>query len=264
MSKVEIEPKKAKTINVLDFEMSMLDDEEFIKETREKILDCHVFIFRNMMAPEMVDKIRDYLKSLGRGSLPSYHFLDEGCPDFHRVHQQDPRSYVKGTMHQFMFHPWNQNVFNLFELFKPIYHLKNLLSNLDREAFLHSTPKDGYISRLSFQFYPKGGGCIKKHSDPVHVHQICVPILLMSDYGKDYKEGGAYVVDENDEIISVDANMQKGDVVFFNAEIIHGVADIDPEEPTDWLSYLGRWMCLVSVIKTHDNNDTPNALQLED
>lgn len=259
-----VTPQRARELHFLDYSEEMLNNPTLIQEMRNNILNNDGYIVRNMVDPALLDKIRDYLISVGRGSLPSYHHLKQGCPDFHRIHQFDQRSYVKGLMHQFMFHPWNQNIFDLFSIMKPIYNLKNLLSNLDKDAYLETTPDDGFISRLSFQYYPKGGGCIKRHSDPVDIHQLCVPVLLMSDYGEDYKEGGGYVVDADDNVLITDSHMKKGDVVFFNAQVVHGVAPVDPDEKTDWLSFAGRWICLVSVIKTMSNQAALNALQLED
>jgi hypothetical protein len=58
--------------------------------------------------------------------------------------------------------------------------------------------------------------------------------------------------------------MNKGDVLFFNAEVIHGVAPVDPDEELDWLSFRGRWSMLASTIKTVADKDTPNSIQLED
>ena len=259
-----IEPQKARDLHFVDFHKDLLEDKSFIAEARQNIIDNDGYIFRNVVDAKLLDEIRDYLMSVGKGSLPSYHHLKEGCPDFHRVHQFDPRSYVKGLMHQFMFHPWNQNIFNLFLVMEPIYNLKNLLSNLEKDAYLTTTPDDGFISRLSFQYYPKGGGCIKRHSDPVDVHQLCVPILMMSDYGEDYSRGGGYVIDRNEKLINLDSKMKKGDVLFFNAQVVHGVEPVDPAEKMDWYSFSGRWICLVSVIKSGTNVVAMNALQLED
>ncbi len=259
-----ISPQRARNIHYIDFSPNIVNDTALIQEMRNNIINNDGYIVRNVVDPKILERIKEYLILVGRGSLPSYHHLKQGCPDFHRIHQFDQRSYVKGLMHQFMFHPWNQNMFDLFSLMKPIYQIKNLISNLDKDAYLTTTPDDGFISRLSFQYYPQGGGCIKRHSDPVDVHQLCVPILSMSDYGKDYQEGGGYVVDRNDQVVNLDSHMKKGDVVFFNAQVVHGVAPVDPEKAMDWFSFAGRWICLVSVIKTEANQTALNALQLED
>lgn len=267
MLKVEdnkITPRKAKEIFFLDFSPEMINDPNLILEMRKNISNNYGYIIRNVINADLIDRIIKYLESIARNSLPSYYPLKEGCLDFHRINQLDERSYVKACMHQFMFHPWNQNVFNLFSEMEKIYHLKNLVSGLDKESFLNNTPKDGYIARLSFQHYPKGGGMLKKHSDPIGEHQLSVPLLMMSDKSQDFKAGGGYAVTEKDEIIDLDSLMNKGDLLFFNAEVMHGVQVIDPEDELDWLSFRGRWIMIASTIKTLANTSTPNSIQLED
>jgi len=259
-----VQPQRVKKLEIMPYSKSLLNDREQLEKMRKGIDNHTCFIIKNVIDPEMIDKIKDYLKGIGLNSLPSYHFLKEGCPDFHRVNRFDERSYVQSLMHQFIFHPWNQNVFDLFEVMKEIYILKNILGGLEPEAFLNNTPKDGHIARLSFHCYPSGGGSLKKHADPIGEHQNNVPILQMSTKGKDYTEGGLYVVGEDDEVIDIDSKMEKGDVLFFNAEIIHGVEAIDPTMKLDWLSFEGRWMMLASVIKSIENKETANAIQLED
>lgn len=264
MNTKNVIPREAKKIETILFSKELFDDHIKLEKMREGIDNYTVYIVKKVIAPEIIDKIKNYLKNIGSNSLPSYHFLKEGCPDFHRVHQFDNRSYVKSLMHQFIFHPWNQNIFDLFEEMKNIYYLKNLLGGYEKETFLHNTPKDGHVSRLSFHCYPKGGGTINKHADPVGTHQNNVPVLQMSTKGVDYKEGGLYAIGEGGNIIDLDSMLEKGDVLFFNAEIIHGVAPIDSDNTLDWLSFEGRWMMLASVIKSAGNETTANALELED
>lgn len=259
----KVVPRQAKNVETIVFSRDFLKNRAQLEEMRKGIDSYTVYVLKNVIDPELIDQVKRYLKNIGSGSLPTYHFLQEGCPDFHRVHQFDDRSYVKSLMHQFVFHPWNQNVMNFFEEMKNIYYLKNALAGFPSDAFLENTPKDGHISRLSFHCYPKGGGCINKHADPVGDHQNNVPVLQMSTKGVDYEEGGLYVEGIGGDIIDIDSMIEKGDVLFFNAEIIHGVAPIDPGKKLDWLSFEGRWMMLASVIKSFDNENTANSLNLE-
>lgn len=260
----KITPRRASKVHTIKYSPQLLADSEFIKEIRQGILGNIGYVFTGVVERQLIDRIVDYLKCIGRGSLPAYHPLAEGCPNFHRVIQHDKRAFVKSLSHQFLFHPWNHDVFNLFEKMRPIYYLKNSIGGFERNAFLDTTPKTGHISRLSFVHYPRGGGMIKRHADPVGRHQLTVPVLQMSCKGEDYRIGGGYSIDEQGEVIDTDALMEKGNVLFFNAEVIHGVAPIDPDEELDWLSFRGRWSMLASIIKTVADKDTPNSVQLED
>jgi hypothetical protein len=259
-----ITPRRAERVQSIKYSPHLLADTGFIKEVHQGIQGNVGYVFKRVVEPGVVDRIVDYLKGIGRNSLPAYHPLAEGCPNFHRVIQQDRRAFVKSLCHHFLFHPWNHDVFNVFEKMRPIYHLKNSIGGFEKDAFLDATPKDGHISRIGFIYYPRGGGMIKRHADPVGQHQLTVPVLQMSNKGEDYRIGGGYAVDEHGEVIDTDALMEKGDVLFFNAEVIHGVAPIDPDEELDWLSFRGRWSMIASTIKTIADKDTPNSVQLED
>ena len=79
----------------------------------------------------------------------------------------------------------------------------------------------------------------------------------MSRKGEDYRVGGGYAIDEQGNVVDTDALMEKGDVLLFNAEVMHGVAPIDPDEELDWLSFRGRWSMIASTIKTVADTDTP-------
>jgi len=259
----KVEPKLAKNIYTINWDDSLLNDADFIQEMRQRLIDCDGYIIKNFISQKVINNIIEYLSNIGKSSFPSWHPLLDGCPDFHRVHMSDPRSYVKGVMHQFVFHPWNQNIFDLFAIMKDLYILKNLTSGIEPESFLKTTPKDGHVSRLSFHLYPTGGGMLKKHADPIGKHQLSVPILQMSQKGRDYITGGVYV-EGSQGLIYPDDNMNPGDVLFFNAEVIHGVSPIDPDKELDWLSFKGRWMMIASVIKSQNNEDAANSLALEE
>lgn len=260
----KINPRQARSVHTVKFSPDLLADSDFIKEVHDGIQNNDGYVFKGVVEIPLIDRVVDYLKGIGRNSLPAYHPLAEGCPNFHRVIQNDKRAAVKSLCHHFLFHSWNHDVFNLFEKMRPIYHLKNSIGGFEKEAFLNTTPKAGHISRLGFIYYPQGGGMIKRHADPVGRHQLTVPVLQLSHKGEDYRVGGGYSIDEHGNVLDTDALMEKGDVLFFNAEVIHGVAPVDPDAEMDWLSFRGRWSMLASTIKTVADTETPNSIQLED
>jgi hypothetical protein len=230
---------------------------------REKIQDGHVFVARGVGDRRELMKIRDYLTNVGRSSLPNYQKIEAGCPNFHRINRWDPRAYVGGCFHQFCYFPWNQDVFNLFDRFAPVYHMKNALSGLSCDRFLKAEPDDGCTARLAFQFYPKGLGGLNLHVDPVDYHQLTVPVMIMSRKGRDFDRGGAFVENSRGERLCLDDVCDIGDVVYFNAACRHGVENIDPGVEVDWLAFEGRWMLLFAVNKLFDNARVGNSLDLK-
>jgi len=162
-----------------------------------------------------------------------------------------------------VFFPWNQDVFDLFQVFRSVYQMKNRLSAIAADRFLGIEPQDGCTARLAFQFYPRGGGFLNRHADPVDYHQLTVPIMQMSRKGEDFASGGLYVQMADGSDLTIDDVTDWGDVVYFNARCPHGVAPIDPAVPMRWHEYRGRWMLLFAVNRLASNAAIGNAVDLE-
>ncbi|HJL43779.1 MAG TPA: hypothetical protein RMG48_20895 [Myxococcales bacterium LLY-WYZ-16_1] len=238
---------------------ALVRDDDRVAEIRERIQGGDVYIARRVVSRERLEPIRDYLRRVGRNSLPNYHPIRRGAPNSHRMNRWDPRSYVGGCFHQFSFFPWNQDPFDLFELFRSVYQVKNRLSALDGSRFLGTEPDAGCTARLSFQVYPRGGGALKLHADPVDHHQLVVPSLALSRRGEDFETGGVYIEPEPGRPVDLEGELDWGDVVYFNARQAHAVAPVDPDQPMDWLSFSGRWALVLAVNKLESNQEIANS-----
>ncbi|MBY0358799.1 MAG: hypothetical protein K2W82_12415 [Candidatus Obscuribacterales bacterium] len=241
----------------------VLENPDLLAEVRQNIEAGDIYVFERVIEPSSLLALRNYLSQIGSNSLPNYQKIEPGCPNFHRINVWDPRSYVQACFHQFVFFPWNQDIFNLFELTKDVYAMRNSITGLPKEKFLGPTPEDGCTARIAFQFYPSGLGGMNKHRDPYDHHQLTVPTVTMSQKGTDFTSGGAYAENAAGERIYTDEISDIGDVVYFNSQIPHGVETIDQEQKVDWLSFRGRWMMLVAVNKLVDNSQIADAVDLE-
>jgi hypothetical protein len=242
---------------------AFLNDEQSLAEVRKNIAEGDIYIVRRACDLDLLRDMRQYLVTVGQSSLPNYERIEAGAPNFHRMNRSDPRAYVQGCFHQFVFFPWNQDVFDLFSVFRPVYHLKNRLSGIPAERFLGIEPQDGCTARLAFQFYPRGGGFLNRHADPVDYHQLTVPIMQLSKKGDDFETGGLYIQMADGSDLMLDDIAEWGDVVYFNAQCPHGVAPIDPGAPLRWHDYRGRWMLLFAVNRLAGNVSIGNAVDLE-
>jgi len=246
----------------IDDPAPLVNDAARLQETRENIAAGDVYIARRQCDPGWLSDVRAYLEGVGRGSLPNYAPIEAGAPNFHRMNRNDSRAYVPGCFHQFVFFPWNQDPFDLFSVCAPVYHLKNRLSGIDADKFLGITPQDGCTARLAFQVYPRGGGFLARHADPVDYHQLTVPILQISRKGVDFHTGGLFVQMADGRDLVIDDVAEPGDVVYFNASCPHGVHPIDPGEPMRWTTFGGRWMLLFAVNRLAGNAAIGNAVPL--
>jgi hypothetical protein len=248
------------------FETPPLNDLVSDSALREYILkqldDERICVIRGVAKRDEIGAWIAYLSQIGRGSLSGWQAILPNCPNFHRISRWDERSYVKACFHQFSFFPWNDDIFAMFNRFRRVFELRNLLSRAEPAAYLGYEAYDDCIARLSFQFYPKGIGGMNEHIDPVGPHQAVVPLLMMSELGRDFGAGGIFVRTTDGEVVAVENYTNPGDVVLFSPKLAHGVATIDPEKEADWLSFEGRWMGIFAVNKLASNSRVAEAIDL--
>jgi len=241
----------------------LLGEAQRIADITGSIQDGEIVVLKKAVDPKWITGVRGYLEEIGRHSLPNYHAIQKGCPNFHRLNHSDDRAYVKGCFHQFSFFPWNQDVFEFFNYLEVGFQIKNLVNGLPRDKFIGNEPEDGCTARVTFQFYPAGQGFLNKHSDPVDRHQLAVPTLTMSRKGTDFKTGGAYVELPSGEKVQTDEISDVGDIVLFNAKTPHGVELIDSDKQSPWLSFEGRWVMLYATNKVQSVQTIQDAIDLE-
>lgn len=243
----------------------LLNNKKLIDQNKKNIKNGNLLIIRNVIDKKKIKSIKKYLIKIGSNSLPRYESLTNCTPNHHRIVRNDPRSFVKGCFHQFSFFLWNQDLFNLFELTKKCFWLKNLLAGKKRDDYLEIDSKSKIISRVAFQFYPKGEGYLNLHQDPIGFHQVTAPLLIMSEKSNkgDFKTGGSYVLDKNDNKIFIEDHTKIGDLVMYNASIPHGVELIDKRKKfANWEEFKGRWMMLIATNKISGTKTIANSKDL--
>lgn len=131
---------------------------------------------------------------------------------------------------------------------------RNRLFELPDDHAVHGTD-EGYWTCSRLQHYPRGGGFMVPHRDMysrvatdeagLRYFQV---LLLLSEKGVDYAEGGAYV-DVGDERCEFEGDCLAGDVIVYDGRSEHGVADIDPMAPPDLRTLSGRVVALASLFR---------------
>jgi hypothetical protein len=214
-----------------------------------------VYIVRSYCERESVLAFNEFLKTIRHASEPSWHPCLDGCPDYHRINDEYPKSYVRAKMHSYYFHRWNLNR-RVFQHFKEVFEIKNVLSGTDKDAHYDNVPSDGVISRIVSHQYPRGGGYLQEHVDPVNPFSLIQTIIQSSDYGVDYQQGGLYIREtEIAEPVFLDPHTRMGDMVVASPDVRHAVAPIDPNIALDWSKEDGRRMILPVIIRSDYNMD---------
>jgi len=116
----------------------------------------------------------------------------------------------------------------------------------------------GQFTAARLHQYPRGGGFMASHRDHFSLANAtdsgavyAQPILILSQHGEDFTEGGAYIVLDG-ERIEYEAYCEPGDVVAYDGRSMHGVADVDPLAPIDLATFSGRISAMVSLYRVLD------------
>jgi hypothetical protein len=215
-----------------------------------------IYLIRNCFDRAAILSYREKAFEWGMKSEPSWHPCKDGCPDYHRLHDNYPQAYVKAKMHAFYYHGYYEHNAVLFDYFAKIFALKQFLAGKEQHSYIHNIPSSGTIARVNLHHYPKGGGYQQPHVDPAFEFAKIQTIVIASEKGKDYQQGGVYAkrtTDSPEEFVGDDARV--GDLLVMSPAIIHGVAPIDEDEPYQWQENTGRWMMMPIIIHSDYHND---------
>jgi hypothetical protein len=206
------------------------------------------YVVKRFYPRELIMEMRALMGRWRRESAPSWHPCYDGVPDYHRINDLYPHSYVKARMRSFYFHRFNARR-NLFERFKDIFELKNFLAGEPRDAYYDTVPSDNVISRLTCHQYPRGGGWLEEHVDPVSNFAKIQTLVQAADFGQDFESGGLYYrLTPQGEPIMIDPLSELGDLIVLSPGVRHGVMAVDAERRLDWETDDGRWTFIPIII----------------
>ncbi len=147
-----------------------------------------------------------------------------------------------------------EDIYGLRSHFVTLARFRNLLYELPLDYAVHGTD-DGFWTCARIQQYPSGGGFMVPHCDMyaqaattesgLGYFQV---LLLLTEKGVDFHEGGAYVDVGEDRRLYEDG-CRTGDVVVYDGRTVHGVADVDPMAPLDLEHLTGRLVALASLFR---------------
>jgi hypothetical protein len=221
----------------------------------ESIARNDVYVVKQFYTRDFVLSFREMLRRFGQEQEPSWHPCLDGVPDYHRINDEYPGSWVKARMHSYFFHRFNERG-EIFDSFRDIFELKNFLAGEEPDAHLENIPSDEIISRVVAQQYPRGGGYLAEHSDPASRFAKLQTIIQASQIGEDFKTGGLYLRPEPGAgPIWIDQHSEPGDLMILTPDAPHGVAPIDPQAELDWSRPDGRWMILPIILRSDYDMD---------
>jgi hypothetical protein len=152
---------------------------------------------------------------------------------------------------------WCKDIYGGREILTRLTKTQNYFYKLDENyGILEKKTKHGLFVASRFQHYPKGGGFLASHKDTAAIRTaknlglnlFYNFLLIMTKKGKDYKNGGGFVI-KNKKIINYEDIAEIGDVVIYNSKTEHGVIDIDSNEFPNLKEKGGRYIALSTLFK---------------
>lgn len=231
------------------------------------INDGGVYIVKNYLGNNTIQTIRNKLIKIDKKSKPCWHPLVNGCPDYHRKVNNYEKAYVKAITHTFFFHLWYEYNQEWIDMFRDIFIMKQEMLNYKNLKYLKNIPSDGFISRIVVHHYPRGGGYMEEHTDPVNPYTPIQTIIKASKTGKDFFTGGVYIRDPiTNKKIFAEPFFDYGDMIVFNQGLLHGVDPIDKDVEMTWSLNDGRFLIIPITVRSDylkDKVDNPKGISNE-
>lgn len=230
-----------------------------IADLADSIARKQPLIVRSLVSADEVECVRSLCAEWSLREEPSNPPVTRSSKNYHRINLNPERSSVKSVNHVYRFFYWDENTNPVAAPFARAMRLRNVLSNLDVE-YAQNEITDGFVSMPFVSHYPRGGGYLQEHQDPVS-RQKAVVIVNLSRLGDDFTSGGLYFLDEaeGNAPVHVDPLMEPGDAFVFHPQTPHGVRPIDPDVPLDLSRTDGRWMFTSSLVSLGSLNGTDYA-----
>lgn len=220
--------------------------EKFLSEGEdlfERVRGGEVFIVKNFFCKDLMTAIEERLSVVLEEPETWIPFFDD-CVDYHRINNEYEHSFVKGKTHSFMLHFYKNMNKKLLEKTMKLWRIKLGWLNCNDESEISlrmaALPSDGYVPRLVSHLYPAGGGYLSRHKDPRSDFNPLQTLIVGSEFGEDFNEGGLYIYNASGEGFFVDEHCSVGDLFVFDQSFDHEVRPVDPCRQLDWESISGR------------------------
>ena len=178
-------------------------------------------VIKRCFSKKEIDFLKETGKNLMNSKKSSFYKMDRKIPNFWRdITSEHSHKYgvpvVKKSM--YFFH-WNGEN-KLFELINKRWDIIKILGGRESSFGKSTLPEDGYIDRIQLVEYPSGTGYLAPHQDPDH-NQRCFISGYMSKIGIDFKSGGFWALNQDNEKVNLENEIEVGDMGIGSAKIVH-------------------------------------------
>ena len=237
-----------------EFERKFYNNPQNCKELVESLLAGNVYVLKNCLIKEEVDKIIEDVSLKWKKGKFEFHKIFDGVPNFSRNVDETNNSKYACPFNRLSsyFFPFNEPKEKV-KTFKYIYRTLRMIkyiSGYDEKIWEKNIPSNGIVDRLQVSCYPDTTGSMDLHQDPIAVQKFFISAYL-SKKGVNYEEGGIYCLNKNNKKVDLEQNIDVGDFSIGLATIMHGVDKIKTSQKNKVLGeHEGRWWLGIYTVQT--------------
>ena len=244
------------TFEFQDFQKIILNEDDKSEKLLNDVFKGDSLIIKNVFDKKEIIDLKDSIFDIENNQEEkNFRMLDE-CPNFHVSNKKNNIAPIKDnydeTAHSHYFFRWNKDEINIFQKFDKIWDLIKIFSGLEKDSYKLNKPKDLILDRIQIIRYPLNEGYITTHCDASAWQKLNIGICF-NEQGKEFNEGGLYLLNKNDKKINIEDKLEIGDCFCWIPTIFHGVdiPKLSNHENKDWNSKSGRWQALALTVQSH-------------
>ncbi|OGH59277.1 MAG: hypothetical protein A3G34_03060 [Candidatus Lindowbacteria bacterium RIFCSPLOWO2_12_FULL_62_27] len=226
--------------------------DSYDREFTESMFAGDAYIIRGVVPEDKLRRLRKELHEWGKTVEPSFHKVQDGIPNFHRIITPDivKKYALKYPRHDYYFFRHNPDPFGVWPMINEFWSYTKKWGGFDPDECVRNIPSDGLVDRIVVAHYPAGIGYIERHQDPWG-HQRTIMSIQMTQLDVDFRSGGLYFIDQQGREVTSEGRTRVGDAVINYPTVTHGVnpVDMDTLNP-DWSSMKGRWFFGLYTMET--------------
>ena len=246
-SKKKIFFKNLKSYNYKTF-IKKLKNLNFVIKNIEYLAEGYIIVLKNSIDEKYLDKAKEKLNLISETNKQISPKIKTGIKNGYYISKNLSQRGYNAVDVSFYFFSWNVDKTGIYKKIIDIYKPLKILNGLQQNEVTKNKPIDGVIERLHVIKYPLNSGKITRHYDPTNT-SIFNFGLYATEFGKDYDQGGFYVLDKNKKKKLIDKKIKKTDIVLFFPSMIHGVEKVRNKSlrKSD-----GRWFINVNHVQSHE------------
>lgn len=218
----------------MDSLINILDDEEIISNAKKSLENKGYFIIRNALTEQNYLSCREEALSFFKEKIFNLGKINYALRGDVAAGMHDNIGFEKNNswhLYRYCSFKWNRtpsSISNIIRTSNILSRLRNIIINMEQNAgeFIED---NNYITYTSLSLYPKNGGFLNKHRDahpttdePSVIH--CK--FELTHKGKDYSEGGFYIIDRQGKEINISEIAHPRDAILFDGTLFHEIKPI--------------------------------------